>query len=52
MQLAKAIGRAKAGSVLVKSKEMNEEQLRGHLVGVGNSEKIAKKVAELVFEKK
>ncbi|MDP2973889.1 MAG: hypothetical protein Q8N60_02460, partial [Candidatus Diapherotrites archaeon] len=51
MSIVRAIGVPRVGSVVVSKRKMNKDQLRAYLVGLDKGEKVARKVAELVFQK-
>lgn len=49
--IVRAIGVPRAGSVVVAKRKMNKDQLRAYMIGLGNSEKIARKATEMVFQR-
>jgi hypothetical protein len=51
MGIVRAIGVPRVGFVVVSKRKMNKDQLRAYLIGLDKSEKIARKAAEMVFQR-
>ncbi len=51
MGIVRAIGVPRVGFVVVAKRKMNKDQLRAYLIGLDKSEKVARKAAEMVFQR-